>query len=69
MVFLKWNNIQVCPLFRRPVIAIFSTGNELQEPGKELIPGQVWDSNRLMLSSLFKEAGLSIVDLGIARDE
>lgn len=55
--------------FRLPRIAVLSTGNELQLPGHDLNEGQIWDSNKVMLLSLFRQHGFPTVDLGISRDE
>ncbi len=52
-----------------PRVAIFSSGNELLEPGSQLQPGQIYDANRFVLSGLLREAGAEVVDLGIARDD
>jgi molybdopterin molybdotransferase len=55
---------------RKPVrVAIFSTGDELVEPGTALAGAQVFDTNRIMLAALLKRAGCSVSDLGILRDE
>jgi molybdopterin molybdotransferase len=42
---------------RRPAVGLLSTGNELQEPGKTLAPGQIYESNRLSLAALTRQAG------------
>jgi len=42
---------------RRPTVGILSTGNELQEPGKTLAPGQIYESNRAALAALVRNAG------------
>ena len=42
---------------RRPRVAILSTGTELRPPGVTLEPGQIYESNGLMLASLFAGAG------------
>uniref|UniRef100_A0A1B6L8C5 MoaB/Mog domain-containing protein n=1 Tax=Graphocephala atropunctata TaxID=36148 RepID=A0A1B6L8C5_9HEMI len=57
------------PVVRLPRVAVLSTGNELQPLGHKLEPGQIWDSNKIMLLCLFKEHGFPTVDLGIAKDE
>jgi molybdopterin molybdotransferase len=55
---------------RKPVrVAIFSTGDELLEPGAALTGAQVYDTNRIMLAALLKRAGCAVSDLGVLRDE
>lgn len=53
----------------RPRIGIFSTGDELVEPGKELGPAQLFDANRALLVSLARISGAEVMDLGIVRDD
>lgn len=55
---------------RRPLrVAVFSTGNEVVEPGAPLAAGQLYDANRLMLTSIVERWGLAVTDLGILPDE
>ncbi len=42
---------------KRPVVALLSTGDELCEPGTPLAPGQIYESNRVMLANLIADAG------------
>ena len=54
----------------RPLrVAIFSTGDELVEPGGVLWPGAIYDSNRIMLAALLGRLGVEVRDFGIMRDE
>lgn len=53
---------------RRPKVAIFSTGDELTEPGEALKPAAIYDANRAALRALVTRAGADVVDLGILRD-
>ncbi len=55
-------------VYRRPRVGVMSTGDELVEGDQPLEPGQIRDSNRVMLLALVAEAGLTPVDLGIVRD-
>ena len=55
-------------VFRRPRVAILSTGDELREPGEALEPGQIWDSNRATLGAAVRQAGGVPIDLGISGD-
>lgn len=54
---------------RRLRVAVFSTGNELAEPGAALGVGAIHDSNRVMLVALLRRVGAEVVDLGILRDD
>jgi molybdopterin molybdotransferase len=49
-------------------VAIFSTGDEVREPGSELPEGCIYDSNRHGLAALLQGLGCSVTDLGILPD-
>jgi len=58
-------------IYRRPVVAVLSTGDEIVEynrPG-DLKLGEVRDTNRITLMSAAREWGYEVVDLGIASDK
>ncbi len=42
---------------RRPNVALIATGSELREPGQPLLSGQIYESNRAMLSPLIAGCG------------
>jgi molybdopterin molybdotransferase len=56
-------------VYRRPRVAILSTGNELVRPDQPLQPGQIVDSNEYALAAFVTLAGGVPVPLGIVRDE
>jgi molybdopterin molybdotransferase len=56
-------------VYRRPRVAILSTGNELADLGEEPAAGQIPNSNSYSLMAQAREAGATVVNLGIARDE
>ena len=60
------NNIKV---YKKPVISIISTGNELITPGDKLKPFTIYDSNALTIASLVKSIGGIPKIVGIAKDE
>lgn len=45
------------PVYSPPKVSIISTGDELVIPGKTLNPGQIYESNSILLSSLLQKAG------------
>ena len=53
---------------RRLKVALITTGNELIEPGKELLPGQIYNSNYYALAPLLRQMGCDIVKSGIVAD-
>ena len=59
---------ETVPVFQPLRVAILSTGNELVEPGRDLAPGQIYNSNRATLHGLLTAWGLDVVDLGIVGD-
>ena len=44
-------------VYRRPVIGLIATGDELKEPGAKLGSGEIFESNRLALARLVEQAG------------
>jgi len=57
------------PVFKKPKVAVFATGNELAEPGSKLDDTCIFESNRYMMSSMVREFGGEVVDLGICKDD
>mmetsp|Transcript_16494 Transcript_16494/g.17844 ORF Transcript_16494/g.17844 Transcript_16494/m.17844 type:complete len:648 (+) Transcript_16494:44-1987(+) len=55
-------------IYKRPVIGVMSTGNELVEPWEETTGSQIRDSNRISLYSAFREDGYDVIDYGIMKD-
>jgi molybdopterin molybdotransferase len=53
---------------RKPRVAFFSTGDELQSIGENLAPGNVYDSNRYTLYGMLHRLGVEIIDMGVIRD-
>jgi molybdopterin molybdotransferase len=56
-------------VFRRPRIAVMSTGDELVPASATPTPGGIRDSNRPMLMALLQELGAEVVDVGIVGDD
>jgi molybdopterin molybdotransferase len=56
-------------VFRRPVAAILSTGDELADPDRQPEPGKIRDINSTTLAALIEECGGVAVPLGIIGDD
>ena len=56
------------PVFRRVRVAVFFTGDELVMPGEPLPRGAIYNSSRFTLTSMLRELGCEVTDLGIVED-
>ena len=56
-------------VYRRPRVAIFSSGDELAEPGEALPEGKIYDSNLHMLYAYMKERGVEVVRRAFIADD
>ena len=46
---------------RRPQVLVIATGHEIREPGSELVGGQIFDSNSIMIAAAVTEVGCTAV--------
>ncbi|XP_031549535.1 gephyrin-like isoform X2 [Actinia tenebrosa] len=56
-------------VFKKPKVAILSTGNEIVQPTESPKAGQIRDSNKTTLTAAVKKEGFDVIDLGIAQDK
>ena len=56
-------------VYRKPRVAIISTGNELIRPGEKLMEGKIYDVNSYSLAAAVEENGGEAILMGIARDD
>jgi molybdopterin molybdotransferase len=45
------------PVFKRPRVAILATGSELRSPGEPILPGEIYETNRILLAHLVAGSG------------
>lgn len=55
-------------VYKKPRVALLSSGDELLEAGAPLESGKIRDSNSYMLASLVEGTGAEVLRLGIAKD-
>ena len=54
---------------KRPRVGILVTGTELRQPGEALEPGQIYESNGLLLAAALASAGAVPAQLGVVADD
>jgi molybdopterin molybdotransferase len=61
--------ITTVPVYRRPLVALISTGDEIVLPEHTPKPGEVRNINQYSLRAMISEAGGDPLDLGVVKDE
>ena len=56
--FLVSLGIKHIKVYKNPIVSIVTTGNELQQAGKPITAGKIYESNSFALSSALKEIGI-----------
>ena len=67
--FLAGIGISEVKVYPNPSISIIITGNELQQPGKPLLYGQVYESNSFALKAVLKQLYINNVEVFQATDK
>jgi molybdopterin molybdotransferase len=66
--FISGLGIDFVKIFPSPKIALFSSGNEIVNPGKQLLPGQIFYINSVSILNLLQSFGAKVIELGTAKD-
>ncbi len=61
--------VAAVPVYEKVRIAILSTGDELVDPSRDLLPGKIYNSNLHSLGAYCLQLGTAPVDMGIVPDE
>lgn len=56
-------------VLRKPRVAYFSTGDEIRRPGKILQTGQIYDSNHYTVTTMLRDLGAEVIELGVIPDQ
>ncbi|MBY0442430.1 MAG: molybdopterin molybdotransferase MoeA [Mycobacteriaceae bacterium] len=57
------------PVFAQQRVLVVSTGSELVPPGVSLKPGQIYESNSVMLAAAVRDAGAAVVSMSTTSDD
>jgi molybdopterin molybdotransferase len=57
------------PVRRPPHVLVLSTGSELVEPGEHLLPGQIYESNSVLIAAAVREVGGTATVLRFVPDD
>ena len=57
------------PVIPRQRVLVISTGSELVPPGTPLQPGQIYESNSIMLAGAVSDAGATVIAVATAEDD
>ena len=69
LALLATAGIARVPVVVRPRVLVIATGDELVAPGEPLLPGQIYESNRLATLVQLEQLGAEAVDGGTVRDD
>lgn len=53
---------------RKVKVAFFCTGTELKQPGENLAPGQIFNSNRFIMIAALNDPSIELIDMGAIED-
>lgn len=65
---LASNGISEVKVTKKPLIALISTGDELIEPGENLLAGKIYNSNLYLLRARLKELGIDCITIHVGDD-
>ena len=60
--------LEFLPVYEKIRVGMFLSGDELVEPGKPLVAGKIYDSNRYTLQGMLQALGCEVIDLGLVGD-
>ena len=69
IALLAQMGLESVPVFKKPAVALFTTGDELIAPGTPLTPGKIYNSNLFGLRARMQELGIKLVQAGHLPDE
>ncbi len=69
MAKLAARGIHYLPVYRKPRIAVFSSGNEVVDAMTQDLPEKIFDSNSIAIKAILESAGCEVNYLGVLQDD
>lgn len=61
--------IALVKVIRKLNVALIATGDELKTPGQTLTQGDIFESNRYVLSAMLNKLNVNVIDFGVIEDD
>jgi len=61
--------VETVTVYRKLIVALIATGDELKLPGQALLSGDIYESNSFVLSAMLEKLHVEVIDFGIIEDD
>ena len=69
MGLMASQGINTCGVYKKPRVAVITTGSELTDEGEKLCYGKIYNSNLYTISGYIRNLGLECVEIGNVEDD
>jgi len=69
MGMMAAQGIAACSVYKRPTVAVITTGSELTDVGEKLCRGKIYNSNLYTISGYIRGLGVECIEIGSVEDD
>lgn len=69
MGMMATQGINSCSVYKKPTVAVITTGSELTDVGEKLCRGKIYNSNLYTISGYIRGLGLECIEIGSVEDD